>query len=310
MLQRLLPMVMALSLGLLIGLITPTRLSAVAASLTAASDPSLFSQGVQALEQGQYEQAIATFSQILLEATPAAASSYANRCLAHLYLNHYPEAVADCSQAIEIGSAGAEPYLNRGLAYYRQGDFEAALADYTVFLQDQPEDSRGFYNRGLVELAQRQLTEALQDFDRAIAIGQTLHFETASPRSLAQFYNDRGLAHLLKQLPAAAVEDFDDAIALNPTDTRAYFNRGCACHQLGQEQEALSNFDRVLALDPSHSRTYLERGLVRYRLGDRSGAIADLETAAYHAHRQGALGLHHAVMNLLDSLRTPVVQVG
>ncbi|MBD0267081.1 MAG: tetratricopeptide repeat protein [Cyanobacteria bacterium Co-bin8] len=92
------------------------------------------------------------------------------------------------------------------------------------------------------------------------------------------------------------MDDFGHAIALNPADARAYFNRACACHYLGQETAALTNFDQVLTLDPSHSRTYLKRGLIRQDMGDRMGAIADLQTAAYHAHKQGAVSLHRYVL--------------
>lgn len=281
----------------------------------------LSQQGIWALERGQFERALTLFDQIIQAQTLQGRDSprsavYANRCLVHLHLGHHPAAIADCTQAIELQGTLTEPYLNRGLAYYRQGQFEAALADYDAFLQRQPQDYRGFYNRGLVHLAQKALTESQADFDQALTlaseeIAADEEGSTASSADvLATIYDDRGLSLLLSQEPDAAIASFTQAIALDPTNIRAYFNRGCACHRLGRTQEALADFEQVLALNPSHSRTYLERGLIRQAQGDRMGAIADLRTAATYAQQQGFSGLHHYILTLLDSLQTPVVSIG
>jgi tetratricopeptide (TPR) repeat protein len=291
-------------------------------SLLAEPIPSdLSQQGIWALEHGQFEQALTIFDQMIQEraaltSDAPSAAVYANRCLVNLHLGRYPSAIADCTQAIEFQGTLTEPYLNRGLAYYRQGQFESALADYNAFLQRQPQDYRGFYNRGLVRLAQKALTEAQADFDHALTlasqeIGADEEGSTSSSADvLATIYDDRGLSLLLAQEPDAAIASFTQAIALDPTNIRAYFNRGCACHQLGRTQEALADFAQVLALNPSHSRTYLERGLIRQAQGDRTGAIADLRTAATYAQQQGFSGLHHYILTLLDSLQTPVVSIG
>jgi tetratricopeptide (TPR) repeat protein len=56
-------------------------------------------------------------------------SAYSDRCLADLQIQEYHQAIADCTQAINLTPNNPEADLNRGLAHYRQGNYTAAIAD-------------------------------------------------------------------------------------------------------------------------------------------------------------------------------------
>jgi tetratricopeptide (TPR) repeat protein len=226
-----------------------------------------------------------------------------DRCFLELQLEHYPAAIALCTQALDLNPDAADYRLSRGLALYRSGHYSEALVDNSQVLVAHPEDYRAFYNRGLVRVALHNFQDAIADFDRAAVL-------TADPNSLADIYDDRGLAKLMTAQPEAALHDFDRALAINSNDTRALFNHGCACHQLGHLDAALTDLNRLLALEPDHARTYLKRGVMRQSLGDRAGSLADLRQAADCAQAQGQPHLHHYILTLLNEGQIPSTSMG
>lgn len=226
-----------------------------------------------------------------------------DRCFLEVQLEHYPAAIALCTEALDLNPAAADYRLSRGLALYRSGRYAEALMDNSQVLAAHPEDYRAFYNRGLVRVALHDFEAAIADFDRAAAL-------TADPNPLAEIYDDRGLAKLIAAQPQAALYDFELALAINSEDTRALFNHGCACHQLGHIDAALADLNRVLALEPDHARTYLKRGVMRHSLGDRAGSLTDLQRAANCAQTQGQSHLHHYILTLLNEWQTPALSLG
>ncbi|WP_052050043.1 tetratricopeptide repeat protein [Leptolyngbya sp. KIOST-1] len=226
-----------------------------------------------------------------------------DRCFIAVQQERYEEAIALCSQALQLDAAAADYRLNRGLALYRTGQYAQALVDNTQVLAAHPKDYRAFYNRGLVRVALHDFQRAIADFDQAAALA-------SDPDALGDIYDDRGLAKLMAAQPQAALGDFDQALAINGHDTRALYNHGCACHQLGRLNEALADLNQVLALEPDHARTYLKRGVMRQSLGDRTGSLADLRQAAACAQAQGHPHLHHYILTLLHEWQTPSTQLG
>ncbi|PSN13627.1 hypothetical protein C7293_15215 [filamentous cyanobacterium CCT1] len=239
-----------------------------------------------------------------LSATPIASG---DRCLIAIQQERYDDAIAACTQAIDRAisaqTAAADYRLSRGLAFYRSGHFSEAIADNTEVLATHPDDYRAYYNRGLVHIALHSFEAAIADFDRAVVLA-------SDPMSLADIYDDRGLAKLMAAQPQAALRDFDQALAIDSSDTRALFNHGCACHQLGRFSDALADLNQVLALEPDHARTYLKRGVLRHGLGDRAGSLDDLRQAAACAHAQGQPHLHHYILTLLNEWQTPSTSLG
>ncbi len=244
-----------------------------------------------------------TERQSVLSSPTDRATEWGDRCLSLVQLERYDEAIANCSQAIQLDGYRSEHWLNRGIALYRTGNFAEALADDTEALVHNPDDFRGYYNRGLVQVALHRFEAAIADFDQAAAL-------TSDPTPLTDIYDDRGLAKLMAAQPQAALQDFDRALAIDSHDIRALFNHGCACHQMGRLNDALADLNQVLVLDPGHARTYLKRGLLRRSLGDRGGGVADLQQAADCAQSQGEQQLHHYILTLLNEWQRPVTTMG
>ncbi len=234
---------------------------------------------------------------------PQIPSDYGDRCLLEIQQEQYDKAIATCTQAIDFNADSIDYRLSRGLALYRRGHYAEAIADNTQVLVIHPADYRAYYNRGLGHIALHNFPAAIADFDQAAVLA-------SDPMSLSDIYDDRGLAKLLAAQPEAALQDFDQALAINSQDTRALFNHGCACHQLGRFNDALADLNQVINLEPDHARTYLKRGVMRQALGDRTGSLADLHQAADCAKAQGQLHLHHYILTLLNEWQTPETLMG
>jgi tetratricopeptide (TPR) repeat protein len=280
------------------------HLPAWASSSPSSSDSKvLLRAGVAAFQVEDYRLAIEQFTKSLEAGFSAAA--YGNRCLAHLHLEEYTAAIADCTAALQLNAKEPESYLNRGLAYYRTGNFTAAIADYSQLLQIKPHDFRAYYNRGLAEAEQQAYREAIVDYGEAMRQVSPLDRAT-----LAEIHNDRGLSQLwLEQWPQAIAE-FTQAIQFSHADLRAYYNRGCAYHHQGNLVASLSDFTQVLQLTPNHAQAYLSRGLVQQQLGQSEAALADLQQAAQYFRTQGARVAYQQTLDLIEKLRVSGVAVG
>jgi serine/threonine-protein kinase len=75
------------------------------------------------------------------------------------------------------------------------------------------------------------------------------------------------------------VNKYDKAIELNPQDASAYFNRGFARYNLGDNQEAIQDYDEAIRLDPQYTNAYFNRGLSHYVLENHEAAIQDYNEA-------------------------------
>ncbi len=77
-----------------------------------------------------------------------------------------------------------------------------------------------------------------------------------------------------------AARSFAHSIRLDPTDERAYVNRGLVYERMGNVQQAVEDYSRAAFVNPDDSKVYYRRGLALRRLGMDADAIKDLKKAA------------------------------
>src|SRR5690348_620057 len=92
----------------------------------------------------------------------------AGRGLAFARQGDYERAVAEFSQALRAGGPSASTHFRRGEAYRLQGDYRGALADYDAAHRLDPGDPLVLFHRGMVRRLLGRLDEALADFDAAL----------------------------------------------------------------------------------------------------------------------------------------------
>lgn len=235
--------------------------------------PGSFHLGTEALQKQRYGTAIDYFDQAI-QHSDRLDEAYGSRCLAYLMIDDSQQAVRDCSAALDVNPQYPKGYFYRGLAWYRLGEYASASADLTHHLQVNPQDARAYYNHGLILFAQGDIEGAIDSYHHALTYSAKLY-----PIEMSNLYNDLGVAYLSGAQLDVALVVLDAAVSLDSSDPRAYFNRGCICHQEGDYLAALSDFNQTLLLDPSYGQAYINRSLSKQQLGDVKGAIADLASA-------------------------------
>jgi lipoprotein NlpI len=92
--------------------------------------------------------------------------------------------------------------------------------------------------------------------------------------------DDPALASGIKALDAGdykkAIQHFSDSLANDPKNFEAYWYRGVAHNQLGQNAEALADCDKALALKPD-AAVFNLRGAVHFKLGKFKESLADFD---------------------------------
>jgi hypothetical protein len=128
-----------------------------------------FNRGVTAAQKGDWDQAIAAFSEII-RLKPDCAEAYGSRGFAHSQNGNLDRAIADLSEAIRLKPDLAQAYNDRGRAYAQQGDSERAITDCTEAIRLQPQSAAAYNNRGIGYVIQGDLDRAVADFSEAIRL--------------------------------------------------------------------------------------------------------------------------------------------
>jgi probable HAF family extracellular repeat protein len=140
------------------------------------------SRGVDYLNKGQLDEAIAEFSKAI-ELNPRAAAAYNNRGLAYANKKQYDQALADYAKAIELKPQFDAPHFNRGLMAYDNGQYEQALTDFTRAIEINSEYAVAYLNRGVIFYKTARFDQALADFRKALDINPK---DAAAARNLEQ----------------------------------------------------------------------------------------------------------------------------
>jgi tetratricopeptide (TPR) repeat protein len=92
----------------------------------------------------------------------------------------------------------------------------------------------------------------------------------------AETHFNAGLKLIKAEKSEEAIAEFDKAIKLDSTMAVAYYQRGIAYGNLGQDEKALADFKKALELEPNpadHGELYLNLGLSYAKTGDQEKAI-------------------------------------
>ena len=97
--------------------------------------------------------------------------------------------------------------------------------------------------------------------------------------NLAEAYFNRGNAHYDLGQNQQALKDYSEAIRLNPQDSEAYFNRANVYRRLKQDKPALNDYGAAIKLNPNDARSYVNRGSILFDARRYSDAVKDFSEA-------------------------------
>jgi tetratricopeptide (TPR) repeat protein len=130
-----------------------------------------YNRGLAQADQQAYREAIVDYGEAIRQVTPldhlTLAEIHNDRGLAELWLEHWPQAIASFTQAIQFNGSDLRAHYNRGCTYHQQGQLAAALRDFTQVLQIAPDHAQAYLSRGLIQQQQGNLEAALADLQTA-----------------------------------------------------------------------------------------------------------------------------------------------
>ena len=105
--------------------------------------------------------------------------------------------------------------------------------------------------------------------------------KTSEKPLTAKEWFDKGFALLHSKGDCyEAIRALAISIQLDPTNTRAYLNRGMAYERMNNLQQAVEDYSKAIHLSPQDAKIYYIRGMLLWRLEKEQEAIVDLKAAA------------------------------
>jgi phosphate/phosphite/phosphonate ABC transporter binding protein len=251
-------------------LLSPLLLILLAFLLASCGSPAepYFTDGTAHYENGEYEEAIADFTEAI-RADPNHVASYQGRGLAYYALGQYDQATEDHTEAIRLDADSAVAYAHRGAAYLELGQYEESISDCTEAIRLDPDLAIAYCARGGAYLQLGSYDEAMSDCSEALRLDP----------NLARAYSNRAAVHNELGDYEAATSDCTEAIRLNPELTMAYYGRGVAHYELGNYEQAIQDCTEALRLDPTLASTYRVRANAHIAVEEYEEAISDCTEA-------------------------------
>lgn len=205
------------------------------------TDEEWFVLGYYALQVGQYDEAVTSFSESVFENEQFEAA-FRYRATAYMESKRYEDAAKDLDEALRIDPTYIDAQYERiRLLYEMDKDKEAAKAA-KAFTTENPDHANGFALLGSILEKSGKYEESIPAFDKAI--------ELEGDNGL--FFTQRGLAHYFGGQPDAALSDMLKAQALTGANQVTHFNLALIYGELpGQTREAFRYFERAFKKDPN-----------------------------------------------------------
>ena len=233
----------------------------------------LFNQGIEQLQAGNYSVAL-TYFDSALAINPNDPNIWEKRASALQNLGNYAAALASNTIALRFYSGDiklfdAEAWFDQGNQQAMAGDFVGAIASYDKALQFKPDYHQAWYNRGVALADLGQFEEAIASYDKALQFKSDDH----------QAWYNRGVALDKLGQFEQAIASYDKALEIKSDYHEAWINRGVVLDKLGKFEQAIASFDKALQIKPDYHNAWSNRGVVLENLGQIEEAIASFDKA-------------------------------
>lgn len=133
--------------GSILALVAPSAAPAQTIRLPSTVHDEAYYQGQQALESGNWDLAITSFS-TAIRLNPKNDEAWVARAWAYHQKGAFAQCIADCTEALALNPKNSHAYDRRGAAYYDKDpcNFAEALADYRAALALNPNDPWPYNN--------------------------------------------------------------------------------------------------------------------------------------------------------------------
>ncbi len=178
-----------------------------------------FESGLNLLESGELETAVAMFDSAIKLGLGDLATVYVARAEALMRLEQWEAAEQSLNNALAIEPYMALAHLERGNLWRRLRQYDKAIHDYTMAIQGEPTYEEAYYQRALAYEEQRLYAEAEADLTRTLALNPEVleAYEVRGRMRAAQYKFDEAIADLSYYLRSGGGKAFD-----NHSETQGY----------------------------------------------------------------------------------------
>ncbi len=218
--------------------------------------------GVQLLEIGRAEQALALFRQVQL-CQGASPELYLNMGLAASKLGRHEEALKYYQRAQAGGLNNVEIMNNKGYSLSHLGRYEEAIACYELAREMCPGDATILTNLASCYQRAQLYQKALSCYENALLCCSS---DATTLNNYALCLDETGRHEEALQL-------YNRALALEPDNRTLMLNKAACLLKLKRYDESMAICDQILARQPGCSETWGMRGNVLNEMGRTSEAV-------------------------------------
>jgi tetratricopeptide (TPR) repeat protein len=194
----------------------------------------------------------------------------------NLYLKAYPDALKYANDALKLDERQAKPYFIKGFVYKEMKDTARAISSFQTVVEIDPEHYEAYLELGRI-FAERGNPLAVQYYDNALRVRPTstealynrgLFLQQAGRLDQAEqdyqtilkidkqyadaYFNLGYISLIYRNESEKSIGFFTDAIRLNQDYVEAYYNRGMAFKQTGNNEAAKKDFMKCLSIYPAY----------------------------------------------------------
>jgi len=203
----------------------------------------LINLGVEAQEQGNYNEALRLFSQAEALGEPLGSARF-NMGVSLQQLKQHPQALENFAQAEARGFTEAALYYQRGESQYALGRFGEAFASFGQSLQRVQAPEAEQFTR----MRQAEAAVAIQNFDAAVAAYRALVQKAPENQ---RYQVGLSMALVGKKDYSAAMNILNTAIAQRPTGP-AYYGRALAYFFQGNRAASAQDLEQAIRAEPNN----------------------------------------------------------
>ncbi len=243
-----------------------------------------FTYGVALFQRGYYDQAAASFQQVVA-AKPDSAEAYYNLGTLYLRKNDLAEAQKYLEQTVKLRPEYPEAWNNLGMIAGQQNRPDDAIRKFKQSLSQRPDYTVALVNLGNIYRRQGNVTEASDLFDKALAL---------EPENAEAIYS-LGMLYARQNDSAHAIELLQKAVRIRPDYADAQNNLGVLYVRAGRNTEAEAQFKQCIEVVPSFDQAYLNLAQLYMLANEKEQARAVLQALLklqpQHKLAQQALGM-------------------
>ncbi len=200
---------------------------------------------------------------------PDNARAHGNLGRVLLEAGRYPEALAECEEALRLKPDNPEAHFNLGFLLQQTGKTQEAIGEYERALRLKPDHFEARYNLGVALEKVGREPEAIQQYEQALR----------SYPDYVEAHVNLGNALFRMGKAQEAVEHYEQALRINPDYAEAHSNLGAIFQRMGKLPEAVAQYEQALRSKPDYVEAHYNLGLALEKLGRRPEAIEQYEQA-------------------------------